>query len=330
MANASANTKKIVKKKKTVKTIRTKQTAFIFRFLKYIMRFVQILFGFYAFFNVVFWFLYITKFVNKESIYYILFQPAWDIVNIFYTYKYVQDNEEIDFTGVVCAICLTIIASILNSLYEYFAELEEKAKIEDAKRLEKAKKRAIVMIKNKSAIKNKNAGFVFLLDINIKQVSGFIQEDALSPEEIAKLRNNFFTSILNNLNLNQVSQKGYYRKKLFLVYKHINYFDDFIFYAKETLNSLSKEFARPTLRIDFLVGMNIISENEDLKEKLDVIDTINKLNLKNEFICTQALKELYEFSQKQNYKMTSKGVYNLSKNLNVSNNQEIFSLREGQ
>lgn len=91
---------------------------------------------------------------------------------------------------------------------------------------------------------------------------------------------------------------------------------------------MSKEFVRPTLRIDFLVGLNAIAPNEDFKEKLDILDTVNKLNLKNEFICTQSLKDIYSCMPKQNYVMSSKGVYNLSKNLNVSNNQEIFSLRE--
>lgn len=333
MAHASVKTKKTLKKKTGAKTVKAKQTASTFRMLKNMFKSVQVFIGFYAFLNIVFWLAYTAKIVNQEGLY-LLFKPAWDVVNIFYTYKSVQGKEEIDFTGVVCAICLMVISIILKSVSEYVAELEETAKIEDAKRLEKAQKRAMAqakgIVKNRKTIQNKEAGFVFLLDITIKQVSGFIQEEALSPEEVAKIRNNFFTSLLNNLNLNQVAQKGYYRKKLFLVHKNISAFDDFIFYTRETLNSLSREFVRPNLRIDFLVGMNAIGLNEDFKEKLDILDTVNKLTLKNEFICTQSLKDLYTCLPKQNYKMTSKGVYNLSKNLNISNNQEIFSLREAQ
>ncbi|MGN0015011.1 MAG: hypothetical protein ACI37T_06290, partial [Candidatus Gastranaerophilaceae bacterium] len=229
-------------------------------------------------------------------------------------------------------IFMVIIAILLKSVSEYVAELEETAKIEDAKRLERAKKRAVAhasgVVKNRKTVKNNDAGFVFLFDISIKQVSGFIQEDVLSPEEVAKIKNNFFKSLLNNLNLNQVSQKGYYRKKLFLVYKSISHFDDFIIYTRDTLNSLSKEFIRPSLRIDFIVEMSEVCLEDDFKEKLDLLDTINKLNLKNEFICTQKLKDLYECLPKTDFILTSKGVYNLSKNLNISNNQEIFSLRE--
>ena len=330
MANASVRTRKI-KKKSSAKTVKAKQTASTFRMIKNAVKTIQVSLGFYAFCNVLFWLAYTAKIVDQSGLYYV-FKPAWDVVNIFYTYKSIQGKEEIDYTGVVCAICLMVIVVVLKSVHEYLAEVEENAKIADAKRLERAQKRALAMTKSnfktKNSAKSKESGFVFLLDIDIKQVSGFVQAEVLSPEEIAKMKTRFFTSLLNNLNLNQVLQKGYYKKKLFLNYKSISYFDDFIFYTRETLNSLSREFTRPTLRIDFLVGLNAIGLNEDLKEKLDVLDTVNKLSLRNEFICTQTLKEIYECTPKPSYRLISKGVYNLSKNLNVSNNQEIFSLRE--
>ncbi len=333
MANASVRPKKTINKR-TSKTVKLKDTAAKFRLLKNAFKYIQVFIGFYAFCNVLFWLAYSAKIVNQESGMYLIFKPAWSIVNIFYTYKAVQGKEEVDFTGVVCAICLMLIAVVLKSVCEYLGELEENAKIEDQKRIERAQKRAMARassnLKTKNTASGKEAGFVFLLDIDIKQVSGFIQGTTISPEEIAKIKTNFFKSLLNNLNLNQVTQKGYYKKKLFLVYKNVSYFDDFIFYTRETLMSLSREFVRPSLRIDFLVSLNSIGKTEDFREKLDILDTINKLTLRNEFICTQSLKDIYDTLPKHQYSLVSKGVYNLSKNLNISNHQEIFSLREGR
>lgn len=334
MANASVRQKKTVNRLNSEPTVKMVDTASKFRMLKNSLKYIQMTIGFYAFCNILFWLAYSAKIVSQTSGLYVIFQPAWSVVNMFYTYKSVQGKEEVDFTGVVCALCLVLIAVVLRSVCEYVAELEENAKIEDQKRYEKAQKRAMAKVngnlKTKNAATGRETGFVFLLDVDIKQVSGFIQGASVSPEEIAKIKTNFFKSLLNNLNLNQVTQKGYYKKKLFLVYKNISYFDDFIFYTRETLMSLSKEFVRPTLRIDFLVNINSIGISEDFKDKLDVLDTINKLALRNEFICTQSLKNIYETLPKQQYSFTSKGVYNLSKNLNVSNHQEIFSLREGR
>jgi hypothetical protein len=330
MANASVKTKKI--KKSAAPAVKVKQTAKTFAMLKKGIKISEGVCGFYAFFNLLFWLALTAKLTTKEGIFY-LFKPVWDLVNLFYQYK-PQGEDDIDFTGVVCSICLIISTILLKSFHEFVSEKEEQAKIEDAKRLERAKKKAIAAkktnIRTKANIaKTNNSGFVFLLDIDIKQVAGFIQEETLNPEEVAKIKTKFFTSLLQNLNLNQVAQKGYYKKKLFLVYKNVSFFDDFIFYTRETLNSMSKEFSRPTLRIDFLVGINSMAAGNDLKGQLDVLDTINKLSLKNEFICTQSMHDIYECMQKQSYRLVSKGVYNLSKNLNISNNQEVFSLREG-
>lgn len=335
MANASVRQKTPIRKRPNAPTVKIKQTAKTFGMLKNAVKAVQVFLGFYGSSNLLFWLAYTAKIVNLEAGWYLIFKPAWDIVNLFYTYKPVEGREDTDFTGVVCAICLIVITVVLKSVSEYLAEVEEQAKIEDAKRLERAKKRAMAIkktnVKTKANVKRSNeSGFVFLLDIDIKQVSGFIQEEGLSPEEVAKLKTKFFTSLLQNINLNQVVQKGYYKKKLFLVYKSISYFDDFIFYTRETLNSLSREFTTSAIRIDFLVGVNNMALGDDIRAKLDVLDTINKLSLKNEFICTQALRDMYECMPKQFYRLASKGVYNLSKNLNVSNNQEIFSLREAR
>ncbi|MCR5261190.1 MAG: hypothetical protein K6C94_05065 [Candidatus Gastranaerophilales bacterium] len=329
-ANASVRTKKTIKRK-NIEAVKAKKTASVYTAIKNTIKTVQVAIGSYAFLNILFWLAYTAKLADKSGLY-AIFKPAWDFVNIFYTYKPLEGKDDIDFTGVVCSICIMVLVVILNSVHEWVSEMEETAKIEDAKRLERAKKRALAkekgIIKDRKAVSTKALGFVFLMDIDIKQVSGFIQANIISQEEVVKIKTQFFKALLNNLNLNQISQKGYYRKKLFLNYKSINYFDDFIYYARETLNALSEEFSRPNIRIDFLVSLNLVSPNDDLKEKLDILDTVNKLGLKNEFICTQKLKDIYETNQKQTFRMVSKGVYNLSRNLNVSNNQEVYSLRE--
>lgn len=330
MATASAR----VKKSKKVKQVKVRETAAVFTFIKNIIKSLQAFFGFYAFLNIIYWLAYIAKIVDKSFIYF-LFKPAWELVAKFYTYKNVEGADNVDFTGLICAISLIISAVILKSVCEFVTDLEEAAKLKDLKRKERAERRMIAKengrLKAKAAKseakKATNSEFVFLFDVNIVQQSGFIQDTQLSLEEIAKIKNNFCKSILNNINANQIEQKGYYRKKLFITYKSLTYFDGFILYARETLNSLLQEFGRPTVRIDFFVALSDLKSLESLKIKLDIMDTICKLGLKNDFICTSSLKEVYEMLPKHKFEFISRGVYNLSKNLNVSNNDEIYSLR---
>ena len=330
MATASVRTKRV----KRIKQTRVRKTAVFFTFIKNFLKWFQFFAGTYAFLNIIYWLGIILKFINTSFLYF-LFAPAWKIVGNFYTYKASSKSDDIDFTGFVAAISLIILAVILKSLSEYVTDLEENAKIRDMQRQERADK--IQKAREQGSLKQRlakkdfqkalNCEFIFLIDISIKQVPGFIQEETISPDEIAKIKNNFYASILNNLNMNHITQKGYYKKKLFLIYKNMNYFDDFIFYTRETLNGLLHEFSRPTLRIDFYVALCERRLTDDLKVKLDILDTIDKLGLRNDFICTSSLKELYDLLPKKQYEFLSKGIYNLSKNLKVTNNDEVYSLR---
>jgi len=331
MATASVKAKKT---KKEVKQAKIRKTAGIYTMLKNVLRGLQAFSGTYAFLNIIYWFCYITKICNKKFLYF-LFAPAWSFVGNFYVYKPSGTKDDIDFTGLIVAISLIVTAIVLKNLCEYVVDMEETAKIRDAKRQERANKKMQAKefgtlkqrLSKSEAQKALNCQFVFLLDVSIKQSSGFIQEEPLSPEEIAKIKNNFYSSILNNINMNHINQKGYYRKKLFLIYKNMNYFDEFVFYTKETLNALLHEFSRPSMRIDFYVALCEFKLTENLKSKLETLDTIDKLGLKNDFICTSSLRELYDLLPKKQFEFISRGVYNLSKNLNVTNNEEIYSLR---
>lgn len=321
------------KKAKKIKKLKVHETAKYFTFVKNIVNRLQEASAFYAFLNAIFWLIYIIKVVDKQNILFIIFKPSWDFISNFYTFKPSKDGDDLDFTGFLCTVFLIVVTVILKSVSEFVSDLEENAKIRDLKEKERAEKRLIAQKANRlnakrEAQKASNCEFIFLLDINISQASGFIQGKQLSMEEMVKLKNNFNNSILSNINANQINQKGYYKQKLFITYKSLNYFDDFIYYLNETLNSLLVEFNRPALEIDFYIALSDLKDTDNLKAKLGVLDTICKLKLKYDFICTSTLKELYEALPKCKYNFISKGVYNLSTNLNVSNNEEIYSLRQ--
>lgn len=321
------------KKAKKIKKLKVRETAIYFTIFKNIVNRIQEASAFYAFLNAIFWLTYIIKIVDKNNVLYLFFKPAWAFISNFYTYKPTKDGNELDFTGFLCTVFIIIATVILKSVSEFVTDLEEVAKIKDIKRKERAEKRMLArktsrMNATREAQKASNCKFVFLFDINITQSTGFIQGKELSPEEIMKMKNNFNNSILSNLNANQIEQKGYYKQRLFIIYKSLNYFDDFIFYLNETLNSLLVEFNRPAMEIDFYIALSDFKETDNLKTKLGVLDTICKLKLKYDFICTSSLKEIYDALPKNKYNFISKGVYNLSNNLNISNNEEIYSLRQ--
>lgn len=297
----------------------------ILNLAKRLAKFIQVSTMFYAFFTLFYWLLYTSQIPGIESFFW-LFKPTWDFVGLFYTYKPSISNQLIDFTGVISTICLVILSNSMKSVCDLLDTFESKYKVINAKKIQKKSQNKAVSIAKKSYKDLTN--FIFILDVKITNVSNFIQEEKLTPEAMDNLKDKFHEALLNNLNQNQISQKGYYKKKLYLIYKDFDYIDNFIFYTRETLNSLSREFSKPTLRIDFLVGLGTLKHTDDLNQEINVLDTIICLNLKNEFITTAGFKNLYDQREKRQYRPVTKGIYNLSKNLNISNNQEIFSLRE--
>lgn len=303
-----------------------KESASLIGLAKNLVKFIQIFCMFYAFFTLVYWLLE-TSNVPGITDYAWLFQPMWDFVKLFYTYKAKSQDELIDFTGVISAICLILMSNTVKSLYEVLNNVEH------SMNLQKAKKAKNIALNGKPVAPVKKSAkdltsFIFILDVKITNLSNFIQEEKMTPEAMDRLKTKFHEALLNNINQNQITQKGLFKKKLYLIYKEFDYIDNFIFYTRETLNSLSREFSKPTLRIDFLVALGCLGQNDDLNTEINILDTIICLNLQNEFISTSAFKRRYDDRQKKQYRLVTKGVYNLSKNLNVTNNQEIYSLRE--
>lgn len=305
------------------------QNTYLFTLAKNAIRFIQIFCMFYAFFGLIYWLLYTSNVKDIQNFYWV-FKPSWDLVKLFYTYSPPASNPQaIDFTGVIGAIAMIILSTIAKNGYEIVEENEEKHKLIQR---DKVKKQAKLNTKTSSTVTRNEpkelVEFIFILEVQITNLSNFIQDEKLSAEEIENLKEKFYESFLNNLNKNQIRQKGIYNKRLYLIYKDFNYIDNFIFYTRETLNALSREFSRPTLKIDFLVGLTKLYATDNLNSEINILDTIICLGIKNEFICTSAFKLNYDRRDKKQYKLVTKGIYNLSKNLNISNNQELYSLKD--
>lgn len=167
--------------------------------------------------------------------------------------------------------------------------------------------------------------FIFLLEVKISEVD--ISAKSMHSDS-EKLKKRICDAIIDNLNMNKLDQCGFYKKNLFIVYKDFEYIDSFIYYIKVTLDSLAKEFATPQLMIDFNITFSVISNLSQLESELMIMDMILTLNMMNEFISTAKFKTAYENREHSKYVLVTKGTYNLSRNLSVNNNQDLFSIRE--
>lgn len=290
---------------------------------------ISMLISIYIVANILFWFAYVAELTDKSGIY-CLFAPLWDFVNIFYKFTPANESVETDFTGLVGVTVLIVLLVLVKSLSDVVGELLEVAKTREIKRKERIQKRKALTLTQPQAYSKpaKNPGFVFFMRTEVVQERGFLYDKVMTPEKIELLKNKFYHTILNDINKNNIIKKGLFKKNLFIYYSDTDYVDEFIKYVRNTLNTLVHEFTTPSLRIEINIAFDIITSEDELARKLELCDIITGISAKNEFVCTDMFREHYIRRFAPMYKLVSEGVYNLSRNLKITNNHEIFSIWE--
>ena len=303
-----------------------------------ILRFVQVFSMIYSLLSFCYWALLMLDISVPIPIRF-FFEMPYIFVRIL---GYVPKGTSTDFSGAIIGIVFLVIVFLSS----YVADnMERVIAIESKKQKKKQPNRHITNTYHSPSVKtittNANAvastsseielidvtkkKFIFLLEVKISEVD-ISAKSVHSDSE--KLKKRICDAIIDNLNMNKLDQCGFYKKNLFIVYKDFDYIDSFIYYIKVTLDSLSKEFATPQLMIDFNITFSVISNLSQLENELIMMDMILTLNMMNEFVSTAKFKAAYESRERSKYVLVTKGTYNLSRNLSINNNQDLFSIRE--
>lgn len=293
-----------------------------------IVRFVQLFSFIYSFVSFCYWALLILD-VTVPIFIRFFFEMPYVFVRLL---GYAPRGTSTDFTGAIIGSVFLIIGFFAN----YIADsMEQVIAAENAKPKKRQHNKNLTQTYSAPAAAATSAAietldiakkkFVFLLEVKISEVDISVKSVHSDSE---KLKKRICDAIIDNLNMNKLDQCGFYKKNLFIVYKDFEYIDSFIYYIKVTLDSLAKEFATPQVMIDFNVTFSIISNLSQLENELIMMDMILTLNMMNEFISTAKFKTAYENRERSKYVLVTKGTYNLSRNLSINNNQDIFSIRE--
>lgn len=294
--------------------------------LNAVIVFVRIFCGIYVLADLIFWVAYISNKVNTESVYYLAFMPIWKLSEIFYTYNPGEGGDETDFTGLVSVSVLIVFIVIIKSLSDIITEYIEVEQLKEIRRHEK-KMRKLRAEQNEAQLNPNSQGFIFLIKTDIEKEEGFLYEQKMHADDVNLLRTKFRSVIMSNINKNNIVKKGLYRNNLFIFFNDIKYADEFIDYIRKTLAQIAGEFSSPDTRVNFIVVFDVIDAPSELNKRVETCEIINYLNFKNEFLCTKEFRDAYMQGLATSYAMSPKGVYNLSRNLNIVNNKELFSLK---
>ena len=295
-----------------------------------LIRFIQLFSFIYSFVSFCYWAI-LTLDISVPLWIRFFFEMPYNLVQLL---GYKPSASETDFTGAILGSVFLGIGFFTN----YIADsMEQVIKVEEAKQKKKQIKKNVTTTysaplptvptstSSTDSMDIAKKKFVFLMEVKISEVDISVRSVHADSE---KLKKRICDAIIDNLNMNKLDQCGFYKKNLFIVYKDFDYIDSFIYYIKVTLDSLAKEFASPQLMIDFNVTFSIISSLSQLENELILMDMILTLNMMNEFVSTAKFKSAYEGRERTKYVLVTKGTYNLSRNLSINNNQDLFTIRE--
>ncbi len=309
-----------------------------------IVKLLRVLFFFYAFLCFFFWFLncFEVEWLYKFNW---LFIGPYKMVATFYHPQGVSADFTLAIIGIIC-VFLGFIMNLINENRQnkIYQLQEEEEKLKKQKRM-RAQKRAIAQETPVSSVNEidlttgeihsidttstpvvENSKLVFIITNHINKIKRSKDDLELTFQEVELWNQRVNKKFIENVNYSKPLQKGYYRKNLFLVYKDFNYVDDFIYYIRPTLDSITLEFRKYGVSVSFSYVLSAITSLQTLEKELDCMDTVLSLNFINEIIVTQRFHINYENKVNSQYCPISKGEYNLSKNLSISNRQLLYYL----
>ena len=311
--------------------------------LALVVKFCRFFLFFYASISFIFWFLNCIE-VNWLYLFNWLFVIPYQIVSTFYKPDAMSADFSLAIIGGLSLLLGFILDFVYNNLMQKISELqEEEERLKNERRLKRRKAPQIPQVQQQMASNTEmptvdslnieqrpveNPKLLFIISPHINKIKRKQDDLELTFQEVEVWKQRVNKKLLENINYSKPMQKGYYRKNLFLMYKDFNYVDDFIYYIKQTIDSIIIEFKRYGISVTFCNVLSSITDTAVLEKELDCMDTILSLNFLNEIIVTNRFKITYDNKVSQQYLIKIKGEYNLSKNLTITNRQPVYSLTE--
>jgi len=312
-----------------------------------IVKVLRVLFFFYAFLCFFFWFL---NCFDVEWIYSFdwLFIIPYKFVSNFYRPQGVSADFTLIIIGVIFLVFGFFSDTLSNMLVSVLDKLEEEQVNYLRQRREaKAKKYSKKISQNSNIYNNdsvypprssveipttppESSKLVFIITSHVNKIKKSQNDLELTFQEVDVWKQKINKKLIDNVSYSKPMQKGYYRKNLFLVYKDFNYVDDFIYYIRPTLDSISLEFRKFGVSVSYSYVLSALSQLQYLEKELDCMDTVLSLGFSNQIIVTSRFKVTYNTKVNPQYSIRLKGEYNLSKNLSISNKQQLYILTDNR
>jgi len=285
-----------------------------------IIQMTRVFLVFWCFFIILYWILQIAqvKFIENFAMF---FEPIKEVVHVFYNRDVIIDQVSVDFSFLYATFFLLLVAWGLKFFAEFIENTQKKYdEIHDFfKEKNEQVLNAQLDLENKLSEKKKKS-FLILASFqakNLKKDSFFDRNVDVGVEDKEKIALNLFCSnFAQSINCQQ-KKTG---KNVLMYFSDFEDINKVIANFEKVFEKLKTEFKEQNWSIDFTAGIEAYLEQSEINEKVNLLEKLIRLNLKNEILCLSGFKQRYLVINKPEYEFSCKGIYD------INGHQEVFCL----
>lgn len=299
----------------------------LFKSLKDTLSFIQLLCFIYSFACVFYWFINLAKIPFAENMAF-LFEPVFDFIRIFYKQESLSAGIA-DLTGVIACIIFIIFAIISHTLQNFVTTQEElfeinrkkQHKINDLIAQKQIEKEYINEMK-------KYNRFIVLVDFKIQQIQSYIFDanSNVDEDDIRGIKISLISELFNSLNKEFFLSKAKHTNDSFFVIGNIENAPQCIHNITSTIQELSKKYSNLNISLTHDLSFDAISNETNLKEKLEFLEKIMQLNYNDCVLTTSLFKTCFELISKSKLHFSVLGTFQFLI-AGKSQNYELFSVK---
>jgi len=301
-------------------------TAQIFKLTKNILSVAQVAFFIYAFACVFYWFVELTglEFINSIAF---LFNPVFDYIGKFYHQESLVSGI-VDLTGIIACVIFIVLAIICHTIYNivdsqeelYYINLKKQHKLNDLMAQKQIEREYIAEMK-------KYNRFIILVDFKIQQIKSYLFDDNnVNEDELKNIKSSLLKELFDSLNPEFIQTKTKHLNDSFFVVGKIENTPQCIHDITTTIQFLSKKYSNLNISLSHDLSFDTISNESNLKEKLEFLEKAMQLNYNNCVLTTSLFKTCFELISKSKLSFTVLGSYQFLVD-GKSQNYELYSVK---
>lgn len=291
-----------------------------FKVLINVIHSVRVFLVFWCFFIILYWILQIANvaFIQNFAVF---FEPIKDFIHIFYDKGTAVGLLNVDFSFLYAVFLILLFAWSLK----YFAEFIENTgkKYEEIHDFFKEKTEAVLNFQldvERKLLESQKKNFFILVAFytkNLKKNSFFEKNTDEKCTEKEQLIVKLFCSTLSqSVNFRQTTINN----NILMYFNDFNNIDTVLVEFEKTFEKLKSDFKEQDWTIEFAASAEPCLHQNEIKEKINFMEKLIKLEIKNEILCLSSFKQRYLIIAKPKYEFSCKGIYD------IDGQQEVFCL----